>query len=383
MKRFVCHINSLLTLIGKPLALTGIIFILVTFIGACGPEDIPEGTDEIEYTDVEYSEDGTGVTLYLDGIGVPKTPAQRAMTKDLAQTAYDFIEVIFVNGDICRASWVLGKRAEIYNVTAGTYASTSAACMFAGRDDGKVLFGVGKLTHVNNVLGNTISDTTKSIRFTISPVQCGLLVGTETLASVPGVAYNSFSLSTGFRKNLGDGSAGYPVYVIPAAAGDTTATYTFSFVESTTPSITASDCTNAIKYAAITSGLPIVQKRTPRYAMGERYKEPRSAIDTKTTPDLSSSYTTGGNFNPAIGLKFTKFAGSGGLFAFNIQIPVYMVSNADNAAVTWFIRTGIGAELYSLDDGISRGGCVLMYVTDSGTASADFDKIEWTWFKGW
>jgi len=139
MKRFVCQINNLLTRVGKPLALTGIILFLVMLIGACG-SDVPpfeEKADEIEYTDVEYSEDGTGVTIYLNGVGVPKTPAQRAMTKDLAMAAYDFIEVIFMNGsDVCRASWVLGEPAEINNVAAGNYTSTStspAACMFVGR----------------------------------------------------------------------------------------------------------------------------------------------------------------------------------------------------------------------------------------------------------
>jgi len=402
MKRFVCQINNILTRIGKPFTVTGIILILVMLFGACGPEDIPEGADEIEYTDVEYSEDGTGVTLYLDGIGVPKTPAQRAMTKDLAIAAYDFIEVIFVNGslttstDICRVSWVLGKPAEINNVAAGNYTTTStspAACMFVGRDDGKVLFGVGKLTHTDNVSGTTISATTKSVKFTISPIRSGLLVNGETVdpgtgsvsgTQVAGVMVSSFSLTDGFRKNLGDGSVGYPVYVISTTTtSPLSATYTFSFAGA------ASEYTGAIKYANAGAAFEPVQKRTPRYAMGERYKEPRSSIDTKTTVALTGALSGTFPSNGQIGLQFTINSGSGGLFAFNIQLPVYMVSNvaADRnggpKAVTWYIRTGIGAELYSLDDGVSRGGCVLMYVSNSATASADFDKIEWTWFKGW
>jgi len=111
-----------------------------------------------------------------------------------------------------------------------------------------------------------------------------------------------------------------------------------------------------------------------------RYEEPRNRIDIYTTVAFNG-YTpvAGDSFGVSIPLRFTTQARSGGFFAFNIQIPVYMVTTG-TAAVTWYIRTGVGSEFYSLDDGVSRGGCVLISV---GISQEEFDRIEWTWFKGW
>jgi len=84
-------------------------------------------------------------------------------------------------------------------------------------------------------------------------------------------------------------------------------------------------------------------------------------------------------------VNFTVSANSGGFLAFNMQIPVFMVTRTKAVkdgpdAKTWYIRTGVGSEFYSLDDGVSRGGCVFISV---GITEAEFDIIEWTWFKGW
>jgi len=77
----------------KKILLIGIILILViVFAGSCN-EDIADEA-EIEYTDVVYSADGSQVSIYLDGAKVPVTKAQRAMTRDLAMMAYDYLEVV-------------------------------------------------------------------------------------------------------------------------------------------------------------------------------------------------------------------------------------------------------------------------------------------------
>jgi len=403
--------------IGKPLAVTGSVLILVMLFGTCG-SDVPpfeEKTDEeIEYTDVEYSKDGTGVTLYLDGIGVPKMRSQRAITTDLAKAAFDFIEVIFVTGTgsanvaVARTSWVLGQSANINNLVRGIdYGSTTgtnAACMFVGRDDGKILFGVGKLTSTNTGT-TTITADTKSVTFSIAAIKSGLLVGNEPVGTAVNglsVAVDSFSYTSNyftdeegefvagsrvgnsFRKNLPPtGNMQYPVYVIPGN-GTTSAIYKFGF------SGNEADYVNAIKHVRTASIYPVVQKKTPRYSIDGRYEEPRNRIDIYTTVAFNG-YTPidGANFgvsnaSPSIGILFTTQARSGGFFAFNIQIPVYMVTRDDadrnngTAAVTWYIRTGVGSEFYSLDDGVSSGGCVLMGV---GVSALDWLEIEWDWVK--
>jgi len=402
----------------KPLSVTGIILILVMLIGACDSDSPSEETgNNVEYTDVEYSEDGSGVTLYLDGVGVPKSRAQRAVTKDLAQTAFDFIEIIFVSpSGTARTSWILGQPANIVGVPGKTgttsvnynsISTTPAACMFVGRDDGKVLLGVGKLTGTKGTTtttntATTVDVNTTSVTFSLSALQSGLIVGGETTsgtgAAVDSFTYTGRDATNSFRKILPPvGGVGYPVYLFPnygSTAPNTTsddATYTFSFTAN------SAECITAIKHINTTTVYPVVQKKTPRYATNGRYEEPRNRIDTYTTVAFRDTYAqtpthiapfapaNGGNFVAAVPLRFTKTANSSGLFAFNIQIPVYMVSATTTVvagslpAVTWFIRTGVGSEFYSLDDGVSRGGCVLISV---GVSSSDFSSIEWTWFKG-
>jgi len=416
MKRFVCHIINLLTRIGKPLAVTGIILLLVMLLGTCGSDEISEQSLDMEYTDVEYEEDGSGVTIYLDGIGVPKSRAQRAVTTDIAKMAFDFIEVIFKDGtgSIARASWVLGEPANINNITRSidyaTTFGTNSACMFVGKDDGKVLLGIGKLTNTRGTpaaaTATTIDANTRSVTFSIAAIKTGLLINAESTATVNGytVAADSFNYSypidpsgTGtragnsFRRKLPPtGEVWYPVYVIPKNV-NTTATYTFSFA--TDPAVFPLDqCLNAIRTVNDnTTGVkPVVQKKTPRYATNGRYEEPRNRIDTNTTVSFNGyNPTNGGPFgtanSPAIPLIFTISSNSGGFLAFNMQIPVFMSDkgaagkNSGPDAKTWYIRTGIGSEFYSLDDGVSRGGCVFISVDVSET---EFDRIEWTWFKG-
>jgi len=455
MKRFVCHINNLLinsARVGKPLAVTGIILLLLILPAACDEDELSsEKTDNkgIEYTNVEYSKDGSEVRLYLDGVGVPKSRSQRAITTDLAKTAFDLIEVIFVNGsltnkdNIARASWILGEPATIVNVdrngaTGVNYgniypaANGPAACIFVGRDYGKnkILLGVGKLTGTNTG-GTTVTTNTTSVTFTISALQSGLLVGTETTAT--GVAFDSFTyyenngagnggydnrvshdvldgsgnvletVKNSFRVTLGGVS--YPVYSLPVGLvgtggqlDDISRTVTYAKYKFSL----ASGYSDGIRYAAADSGTTpsgntTLEKRIPRYKDDGKYKEPRNLIDTGSKITLRTEYgnSAGGAFQGSSGSTTNNAGGvllrlnsdtKPGIIALNIEISVYMVSdtvagrNDDLPALTWKIRSGLGSEFYSLDDGVSRGGCILFGV---GITEGNFKNIEWTWFKGW
>jgi len=411
MKRFVCHINNLLMRIGKPLALTGIILLLAM----CGSDNPSGETDGVEYTDVEYEEDGAGVTIYLDGKGVPKTRSQRAVTTDLAKMAFDFVEVIFVdNGSIARTSWVLGESANITGVPGKTggsveytniFGTNNTACIFVGKDDGKVLLGVGKLTGTKPVISGTngaftIDANTTSVTFTIAAIKTGLIVDGETTATeVNGYTVSADSFNYSYTVNTTDysrtgnsfrrplpptGSIRYPVYVLPPNEVTTTTTGTYEF------SIDAGYA-SAIRHVRTTNPdvFPVVQKKTPRYATNGRYEEPRNRIDAYTTVAIAPGYTTSAAdtlaFVASVPLVFTTTSSSIGFFAFNMQIPVFMVNRnpatntGGTAAKTWYIRTGLGSEFYSLDDGVSRGGCVFISVA---VPEAEFENIEWTWFKG-
>jgi len=260
---------------------------LVMFFVTCDEFFSDEG--ETEYTDVEYSEDLTKVTVYLDGKGVPKSAAQRAITRDLAKMSYDFFEVTFIGTaatDVARASWELGQPAGIsgvdrgataagidygFNGTGGGGATTSddtdntksVAIMFVGKKDNKTLLGIGKIGEVDHsatVLdpatgfpttgySATINDGTTSVTFYIEAIKTGLLVKGETVAAnTYGIKNTSFafvagtgttaSTVTGWDKSTRTtlGGIDYPLFNLPQK-DDTTgkataqpyqnATYTF------------------------------------------------------------------------------------------------------------------------------------------------------------
>ena len=453
----------------KKIAITGIILVLVMMFATC---DTP-AVEEVEYTDVVYAPDGSKVTLYLDGVGVPVTPAQRAVNKELATMAYDFFEVIFIGAsggtaDIARNSWELGQLAGIADVprgtttaginyaygsgkaggTTGTAADDTAkrniACMFVGKKSDKTLLGIGFISGTTQSPGGTaptsdastsVNSTTASVTFSIAAIQTGLLVGTtETVDTggaspqVPGVMFDSFkyvassegaayasrTANNSVRSQVNGSPLSYPRYSLPQVNGATVqATYEFAHVDTATVATANGGTKGYLAFARVINSAttpaatptypdffkdrPLAQKRVPRFMNGGRYMEPKEGWTTTTsvkfadvtgTTDTDYSYngTTVGDtnnkpFGSVVGLLFTV-KGSG-VFSFYLQIPVYMLigttgtyGGSNVAPQKWYIRTGVGSELYSLDDGIANGGCVFMAV---GASAANWLDIDWVW----
>jgi len=426
----------------KKILFTGIILVLVMmFVVTC--EEEPE--IGVEYTDVEYSPDRSEVTLYLDGKGVPVTPAQRAINKNMAMMAYDYFEVIFVGGsdataanNTARTAWELGFPAGINNVPRGagggginyayatsptSSATVGVAAMFVGRKDGKTLFGVGFITNTRGTqngganIATTIDGYTTSVTFSINAIQTGLLAKNEAIddndsttnptnpPEVPGVMYSSFAFLTGASggsattiptvaansERVTLGGNGYPKYTLPAEDGKTVnATYTFSYFRTTgTPTYVP---TNYIKHIKDANDAPQILKRVPRFAEKGRYREPGDRWTTLTKVGFNDT-SYGANttsFTPVVPIQFTM-QGTG-IFSFYIQIPVYLYSKelpsfggtyaAETSPYTtyetWYIRSGVGSEIYCLDDGIANGGCVFMQVGGSASTTTWLD-IDWKW----
>jgi len=369
----------------KKILLTGIVILLAVFFVTC-EEFFPEET-KVEYTNVVYSQDGSQVKLYLDGIGVPVTKAQRAMSLELSKMAYDYLEVIFYNSatNVARAQWELGQSPTISGVTRGVAYSKDTipvALMAVGTKDGKTLLGVGHITDVDGNTGTplTLTATASYVTFTLIAVKTGLLVGTETTAGT-GAAYDSLSFTpttiktSATRTPLGDAS--YPMYPIPVINGvitpaTATGTYTFG------GALLTANYLGQLKFARSAAPYADVEKRIPRYMDNGRYMIPKGNINTRSKVTLGTSYAAA-TLNE-VPLSFT-FAGTG-IFSFYIDIPVILYDAASGTnngllkPITWHVRTGFGSELYSLDDGISSGGCVLMGI---GVSSLDWLNIEWKW----
>jgi len=138
-----------------------------------------------------------------------------------------------------------------------------------------------------------------------------------------------------------------------------------------------------------------IERRFPRYLEGGKYRQLKENVDTDSTVILDTKTAklfdttdnpyaavvpAGAAFSPTIPLKFTTLGT--GVFSFFIEIPVYMITrekgtnNGDLQPITWKLRTGLGSELYSLDNGKSSGGCVLMGI---GEIDLDWLEIYWEW----
>lgn len=386
--------------------------------------------DDTEWTDVEYSKDGSEITIYVDGSKpIPVTKADRAVNKEIAMMVFDYFEVIFVGGaatNVARTAWELGQSAGIadlprvdYNganpgaVAGAGETATNIAAMFVGKNSDKTLLGVGRLTSVNGVTGQDCTVTgLNRVTFSISAIQSGLLANLETVDGTPttgvaGVMQDSFTYTTGGatdyttktadnakRQSVAEALGGirYPYFVLPenpsTGGGVVNATYTFGFrVNTVAPTNVAAYFSTVIRHINdVAEAVPIAQKRTPRFMEGGSYREPKerwtATCKLAFNPDTYGANTTG--FTNPVPLQFTP-RGSG-IFSFYLQIPVYLLSKTANATdyatggtswQRWYIRTGVGSELYSLDDGVANGGCCLMVIGGSGVVN--WINIEWQW----
>jgi len=401
----------------KKIILAVTVISLAAFFVTCD-EPIVEDDAIVEYSDVVYSPDGSQVTIYLDGKTVPVTKAQRAMSRDLAMMAYDYLEVIFKKGtDVARTNWELGYPAGI-NLPAATFRDAATtnynlltnACLFAGKKSDKTLFGIGRIQEspTDTTAAVYIADGRESVTFYISAIQTGLIITGEvvpgtTTTNPRGAVFDSFDLKTG-SKVVNIGGVNYPQYDLGTDA-TVAANYVIGIVGNNTDNFAA------VKQVGASIDPPVVQRRVPRFMEAGTYKEIRNLINTKTkvaitgasgsVPAANAALTAAPFSAVASGvnvpLTFTNPTGATGFFSFYLEIPVYMLDKTEitkppasppvgwapvegwKEALTWYIRTGYGAELYSIDDGASSGGCVLL---GRGAAdSTDWLNIEWRWLQ--
>jgi len=395
----------------KRIAIIGVVILSVFFFGTCGAGpagDVSE--DGLTYTNVAYSDDRTEVTIYLDGTKVPDRSAQRAVNTDLAKMSYDFLEAVFCGTAtmIARASWDLGQSAGISGVYRGSggtgqsYVDSNgpgSALLFAGKKSNKTLLGVGKLTAINGTATTNpvVDSATTSVTFTLTAVKTGLFASDGTSGSnIPAATAHTHTESFRFYNSASTpgldaldntnsaltpiGVRKYPIYSLSTTTTAYTKNAGFKFGGGAIAGgiILAEDITDNN-----------IQRRIPRYLDGGRYFDLRTNPDTTTKVvfrDVTLPISAGTLFNTAfpsalIPLAFKVDKASSGAFSFYIEIPVYAVttsatSNGGGAPIKWWIRTGLGSELYSIDDGSSTGGSVLMGV---GVNAIDWIDIDWEW----
>jgi hypothetical protein len=382
-----------------------------------------EGEREIEYeyTDVVYSEDGKSVTIYLEG--QVYAPRVRALTTNIAKMGCDYFEVTFLYNDalnnkkVTRGEWAAGKMAGISGLekggTAGiNYGGISAtlgpnagsAILFAGKSD-KTLMAIGRLTAVDGngtptARQTIITDTTKSVTFTISAINAGVRAtatgGAATVEGRPATA-TADSIVSSFVTNylntdespssarttvfLNNGVFGsvpalssvyFPIFKLHPARPvlGTKALYTFRLSSEGTAGYNFSDYAspgrgnnNAIfistpAFGNTIPGLPPnpadavpaeIDRKQPRYTTYDNRGQPTNSyhnsilmLDESTIIYLTNNNIPEQPFDPAVSFTFfNKDTVDGSVFALVFSIPVYALQEYESSV------GGVGAGIKS------------------------------------
>ena len=294
--------------------------ILISLLLTCTPLGPPDDYEEYEdvYTDVEYSEDGSTVTIYLDGSAPVRQ--NRAITKTLAILGHDLFEVSFYHpatNTFARAVWETGHAAGISGVARnvnyrdtflnGQTGANGAAILFVGKKSDRTLLAVGKLTAVDGAPLYSydsngaetpinpvplITPTSKTVTFAVAALKAGVST-TKTSSSFTtdsGVSgQNDWSgvtnpnLTTVY--NVMIGTRPFPLFQIPAlpdnslymhgaykfgvVTGDFE-TYRAGIIQKAIPPA-ADGADPVVRYptAAVTvGGTTTTYRRIPRYPIG-------------------------------------------------------------------------------------------------------------------
>ena len=334
----------------KKTLLLGIIALFALAIFSCDQFAIPQIPNNI----VGYTADGRAIVeLEINPAG-----AGRALHATLAQAGSDFYEVLFYDEDgdeYYRTSWREGRTARI-RLPLGNYSGATAAdswgYIFAGRAEDMMLLAVGRMTHVNEVVGTTITTASTSVSFTVNALQTNVNKYPTTPTPPVGETASTFQ-TTPFRvEEIKVGERDIPVFMLNAA------TSTPANFDITGPStallsqiIRQGDPTFPTKpyaWPGSTEDLPIALNSVALTTSG--------AVGAPVGFPFGVSITTLGNINAG---------GKGGLCLLSFEFPVYLSSDEDSAtgeaAKTWYLKGGLNNTILDIGhEYMGMGGSVLI-----------------------
>jgi len=382
----------------KKFILVGLAVLLALSLVTCG--DTSSASQDSKIPFVQYSADGTRVTINLNGYG--DAESSRALSLPIAQEAYNFLEVVFQGevastATIARASWERGKAMSITGVPRGAaaginYATTGGATldpttgnavMFVGRKVGNdfTLLAVGKVVDVDGTTSAIVTPTSKSVTFGLASI-----TGNTVFTAGSPATGGSFAV-TGLAPTQYTFPGVTPVRTVTAYLLSATEVTTLTSVAtaytlgSSSTVLPITDMLPGIIVATPTTGDPAtwregVQAIAPVYLLPNGQKIHIDSWDAGNYSGALTNNTTAGNalVNP-INITITIAAGAENPSAFYFGIPVVAISatasGAGVAAQRWYIRPGI--DVAHLDNGSpnSSGGCILITSTASALDTLD------------
>jgi len=376
----------------KKLVIYSLLLIFLSF-SFCTCFDPPEVIGEPAYTNVEYSEDGKSITIYLDGSA--PVPANRALTKELAMLGHDFFEVVFYYNDgggspiIARGSWELGEPAGIMGVwrtAAGVNyyganpvgipaAGQGSAVLFVGRKAFKTLLAVGTLSKIDETditpgANNLITTATKKVSFDVNALKAGVNKA---------YSQSSFQVSASQSSTLEEidfNGTSFPYFALDrphnsmAPHNTYSATYTIDVHSKKALNDTIDVSYAYYAPAIIYSGGADCENIKPKHTLpgyGEQVsKYPwASGVNFNITSPIEPGLT----FSGTVGFSILTTGENEAVCALTFDVPVHAVTgtadSSGNAPVQWHIRPGYAQYSKELDSGMGKnGGAVLIVLGD-------------------
>jgi len=338
------------------------------------PDELKD--EDQQYTNVEYSEDGTYLTIYLDGSA--PVPANRSLNRKLAELGHDFFEVTFVYRSptnqltVARASWELGEPAgvsDVYRTAAGVnYYGTNpvgmpalgdgTAVLFCGRKYDKTLLAVGTLSYIDNTpiagASNLITTSTTKVTFALNALTAGVVSDLSDSSF-----QTTYTQPDNPLKTLSIGGKPFPYYYLPINSPEN-ATYTIGVHSETTPYNNYSFYQPAIIYAGGANAQIIEPKYTlpPDYVKNERQE---GIVLNLGVGAVITGLTANTPFTGIVNFSITTALVENAICALTFQIPVYAVTTTGPAHITWYIRPGYNIYWQELDGNSEvQGGAVLL-----------------------
>jgi len=404
--------------------------ILASLLLTCVPFGPPDDYEEYTYTDVEYSPDGSSLTIYLDGSAPVRH--SRALTLSLAKAGHDFFEVAFHHPEtntVARAVWETGHAAGVSGVVRNIdYASAfssgaalgsgqGAAILFVGKKSDRTLLAVGKLAQVNGEVGTFIGPDAKTVTFEVAALKAGVSSNsssssfkTDAISPAGQDVYTSISAANTDVFNVVIGVRPFPLFRLDKAGSQYVhGEYQFEVVSSTTgpfagiefetyyrrgiiqkapvPPPAPPSADSIVKYPTATvvttgGGGSVTYNRIPRYSVGDgQYQTVKFniitdyEIDGVTTVAAANIAAANTPFSNPVQFRIgpTSSIMNSHVFAFSFQVPVYPLTNIDSRAgeFSWYLRPGYDSYRDDLDDGIGgSGGAILIGTGDFEQAAS-------------
>ena len=389
--------------------------ILASILLTCVPFGPPNDDDgfnagDYTFTDVEYSPDGSSVTIYLDGSAPVRH--SRALSTRLAILGHDLFEVTFYHpgsNTIRRTVWEVGHAAGVsgvtrnvtYNVaTVGGITDTDhgAAILFVGKKSDKTLLAVGMLTGTDDggASSSLITANTKSVTFSVVGLKAGVNSARENSSFHTAARQNNGAGGSLTTVNINNtevfpvmiGRQLFPLFRLnkEKVTGQTVyAEYSFGIEVGSFSTYWAGILQQGP--ATLAMSPPEMEMTPSNLHLNPRYPIGDGTWEGSTITGLMKDNTTGVVFrdNGNVGTAFqnpVRFTFStlppsppnpntnGQIFSFSFQVPVYPLTNVDYRGTTanifsWYLRPGFDSYLYDLDDGKGgTGGAILIGTGD-------------------